>query len=66
MFKLNIIFSILLFCTQLLFSQEKIETSTACHTIENKKAIKLYEKAQDKKKYKKQERLELHSSLAQP
>jgi outer membrane protein OmpA-like peptidoglycan-associated protein len=60
MFKLNLIFLLIfLFFSQFLFSQEKEESSTVCSSVENKKAIKLYEKAQDKKKYKKQERLEL-------
>lgn len=35
------------------------ETKNACPEIENKKAVKLYEKAQDKKKYKKPERIQI-------
>jgi hypothetical protein len=35
------------------------ENKNACPEIENKKAVKLYEKAQDKKKYKKPERIQL-------
>jgi tetratricopeptide (TPR) repeat protein len=35
------------------------ENKNACPAIENKKAVKLYEKAQDKKKYKKPERIQL-------
>ena len=54
-----IIILVLLFCSGILFSQDKEESTTGCPSIENKKAIKLYEKAQDKKKYKKQERIEI-------
>ena len=40
------------------FSQEEEEgTSKFCVELDNKKALKLYEKATDKKKYKKPERL---------
>lgn len=42
----------------LIIAQED-ETKNACPEIENKKAVKLYEKAQDKKKYKKPERIQI-------
>jgi hypothetical protein len=42
----------------LIIAQED-ETKNACPEIENKKALKLYEKAQDKKKYKKPERIQI-------
>ena len=57
MLKLILFFSILISSTQL-FSQEEDESkSKFCNEIDNKKALKLYEKATDKKKYKKPERL---------
>jgi outer membrane protein OmpA-like peptidoglycan-associated protein/tetratricopeptide (TPR) repeat protein len=57
MLKQIIIFS-LLFCTNSIFAQDDEEgTSKLCVEIDNKKALKLYEKATDKKKYKKPERL---------
>jgi outer membrane protein OmpA-like peptidoglycan-associated protein/tetratricopeptide (TPR) repeat protein len=55
---------ILLFSLSLNFAiaQDKSEDKTSCSVIENKKANKLFEKAQDKKKYKKQERIEILKS----
>jgi len=45
------------FCN-LIIAQDD-EKKNACPEIENKKAVKLYEKAQDKKKYKKPERIQI-------
>ena len=57
MIKQIILFSFLL-CTLQFFSQDEEEgASKFCVEIDNKKALKLYEKATDKKKYKKPERL---------
>jgi hypothetical protein len=53
-------FSFLLFLNiSFLFSQDdENSTSKFCKEIDNKKAIKLYEKGTNKKKYKKPERLQ--------
>jgi outer membrane protein OmpA-like peptidoglycan-associated protein/tetratricopeptide (TPR) repeat protein len=58
-FALLIVFSV---SFNLLFSQEKQDEKLTCAPVESKKANKLFEKAQDKKKYKKQERIELLKS----
>ena len=57
MFKQIILFSFLLCTTQFFAQDEDESTSKFCVEIDNKKALKLYEKATDKKKYKKPERL---------
>jgi outer membrane protein OmpA-like peptidoglycan-associated protein/tetratricopeptide (TPR) repeat protein len=57
MFKQIILFSFLLCTTQFFAQDEDESTSKFCVEIDNKKALKLYEKAIDKKKYKKPERL---------
>jgi outer membrane protein OmpA-like peptidoglycan-associated protein len=60
MVRLKIILTIIfLICASYIFSQEKEVSVSSCPNVESKKAKKLYEKAQDKKKYKKQERIEL-------
>jgi outer membrane protein OmpA-like peptidoglycan-associated protein len=54
----KIIISFFLFYSISFFAQEEEEGTTKfCVEIDNKKALKLYEKATDKKKYKKPERL---------
>ena len=55
---LNIFFLILI--PFYFFSQEETEEQTKkfCQEMDNKSALKLYEKAKDKKQYKKPERLE--------
>lgn len=57
MFKQIILFSFLLCSTQFFAQEEEEGASKFCVEIDNKKALKLYEKAIDKKKYKKPERL---------
>lgn len=53
-----ILLSFLFLCSVPFFAQDEEEgVSKFCSEIENKKALKLYEKAIDKKKYKKPERL---------
>jgi outer membrane protein OmpA-like peptidoglycan-associated protein len=54
----KLILSFFLLCSVSFFAQDEEEgASKFCSEIENKKALKLYEKAIDKKKYKKPERL---------
>ncbi len=54
----KLILPFFLLCSVSFFAQDEEEgTSKFCSEIENKKALKLYEKAIDKKKYKKPERL---------
>ena len=55
--KYFIILTIILFCNIIIAQDD--ENKNACPEIENKKAVKLYEKAQDKKKYKKPERIQI-------
>lgn len=57
MVKQFIFFSFLLINTSLFSQEEEGTASKFCVEIDNKKALKLYEKAIDKKKYKKVERL---------
>ncbi len=55
---LFILIPILFFSFQLYSQDEEEGTKKFCQEIDNKEALKLYEKATDKKKYKKPERLE--------
>lgn len=57
-----ILFFLALIGPKIIFSQDNQEDKVACSIVENKKANKLFEKAQDKKKYKKQERIEILKS----
>jgi outer membrane protein OmpA-like peptidoglycan-associated protein len=55
--KSHLLLASFLFAGFLAFAQDD-EKKNACPPVENKKAIALYEKALDKKKYKKEERME--------